>query len=318
MKKILITGGTGFIGRVLSCELLKMGYQLYVLTRNKAKSASDFSNNNVILISSLEEIETLCEIDAIVNLAGEPIANKRWTVKQKNILLQSRLQITHQVVELCKRLEVKPKVLISASAVGFYGNCGDNIIDETCELIDANSNSKKIFARHLCCLWESEALKCNIRTCIARFGVVLDKNQGAFKKMSMPFLFGFGGKIGNGKQYFSWIHIQDAVNALIFLIENDNLSGVFNITSPSPVTNEEFTRRLSRTLQKPAFFRINSGIIKLLFGQMGEEILLYSQRVLPRNLLNNGFKFKYETIEEYLKMLCFEEWKSKGKIMVGD
>ncbi len=302
MKKILITGGTGFIGRVLLCELLNMGYQLYVLTRNKAKSVSDFSNNNVILISSLEEIETLCEIDAIINLAGEPIANKRWTVKQKNILLQSRLKITHQVVELCKRLEVKPKVLISASAIGFYGNCGDNIIDESCELIDENCNS---FSRNLCLSWENEALKCSTRTCIARFGVVLDENQGAFKKMSMPFSLGLGGKIGNGKQYFSWIHIQDAVNALIFLIQNDNLSGVFNITSPRPVTNEEFTKCLSRTLQKPAFFHINSGIIKLLFGQMGEEILLYSQRVLPRNLVKNGFKFKYETIEECLKVFIF-------------
>jgi uncharacterized protein (TIGR01777 family) len=300
MKKILITGGTGFIGRVLLCELLKMGYQLYVLTRNKAKSTSDFSNNNVILISNLKEIEALCEIDAIINLAGEPIANKRWTVKQKNILLQSRLKITNELVELCQRLAVKPKVLISASAVGFYGNCGNSIIDESCELIDENCTS---FARKLCIAWESEALKCNTRTCIARFGVVLDKNQGAFKKMSYPFSLGIGGKIGNGKQYFSWIHIQDAVNALIFLIQNDSLSGVFNVTSPSPATNEEFTKCLATVFHKPAFCHIHSGIIKLIFGQMGEEILLYSQRVLPRNLLNNGFKFKYETIEECVKAL---------------
>ncbi len=121
--------------------------------------------------------------------------------------------------------------------------------------------------------------------------------------MSYPFSLGIGGKIGNGKQYFSWIHIQDAVNALIFLIQNDSLSGVFNVTSPSPATNEEFTKCLGTVFHKPAFCHIHSGIIKLIFGQMGEEILLYSQRVLPRNLLNNGFKFKYETIEECVKAL---------------
>jgi uncharacterized protein len=291
----LITGGTGFIGKNLVNSLLQDGHQETILSRKKGKI-----NQKSTIVQSLLEISLDEKIDHIINLAGEPIANKKWSQKQKEILINSRLEVTKKIIELISKLKHKPSTLISASAIGFYGSQQDEELDE-------NSPSKIEFTNQLCKIWEEKALeanKYNVRTCIARFGVVLGKKGGALAKMLPAFKFGLGGKIGNGNQFMSWVHLEDVVLAIKFLIDNPKVSGVFNLTSPNPVRNSEFTKILAKTLQRPAFFDMPNLVIKILFGEMGETLLASGQKVMPRNLLSAGFEFKFKNLEEALKNIC--------------
>jgi uncharacterized protein len=287
---VLITGGTGFVGSHLVLYLLGKGCNITIITRDKSKVAS-----GIKAIEDINEIKPSEQIDVIVNLAGAPIS-KRWSEKYKQELIASRINSTKDIISLIKKLKQKPDVLISASAIGYYGLQDDTPLNE-------EAHPRNEFTHQLCKKWENEALKAEklgVRVCITRLGVVLGKNGGALKQMLPPFKMGLGGKIGSGKQYFSWAHIDDVISALSFLVENKNQSGIYNLTAPNPVTNAEFTKALGRQLKRPTLFPMPAFIVKLLFGEMGETLLLKGQRVVPNKLKKTGFKFKYPKINEAL------------------
>ena len=288
---ILITGGTGFVGSSLTNFLLGKGYRITILTHKK-----NITIGGVKAISNINEIKSNEKIDGIINLAGAAIS-KNWSDNYKQELITSRVNTTKEVILLIKRLEKKPDILISASAIGYYGSQDDNIIDE-------KSQSHNEFTSQLCHKWESEALKAEdigVRVCITRLGVVLGPNGGALKQMLPTFKMGIGGQIGSGKQYFSWVHIDDVILAFSFLIENKKQNGIYNLTAPNPITNAHFTKALGKQLKRPTIFSVPSFVIKILFGEMGETLLLKGQRVLPKQLQQAGFIFKYPKIDEALE-----------------
>ena len=288
----LVTGGTGFVGQQLIANFLQSNHQITVLGRDRNKILKLF-NDKVRAVDSLSKISENEIIENIINLAGEPIANKRWSDKQKEILMGSRVKTTQNIIELISNLKTKPKNLISASAIGFYGRRGDEKLNE-------NSKSGDEFTSKLCNLWESEAKKAKkfgVRVCLARFGIVLGKNGGALSKMLPAFKIGLGGKIASGNQFMSFVHIDDIVAAINFLITNQNLSGAFNFTVPNPVTNQEFSKTLAKNLSRPAFFDMPEFVVKILFGEMGEALLTNGQKVLPEKLLESGYKFKFTNLE---------------------
>lgn len=288
---ILITGGTGFVGSSLTNFLLGKGYRITILTHKK-----NITIGGVKAISNINEIKSNEKIDGIINLAGAAIS-KNWSDNYKQELITSRVNTTKEVILLIKRLEKKPDILISASAIGYYGSQDDNIIDE-------KSQPHNEFTSQLCHKWESEALKAEdigVRVCITRLGVVLGPNGGALKQMLPTFKMGIGGQIGSGKQYFSWVHIDDVILAFSFLIENKKQNGIYNLTAPNPITNAHFTKALGKQLKRPTIFSVPSFVIKILFGEMGETLLLKGQRVLPKQLQQAGFIFKYPKIDEALE-----------------
>jgi uncharacterized protein (TIGR01777 family) len=252
----------------------------------------------VRVIESINQINANEKINIIINLAGSPI-NKRWNKTYKETLISSRVEVTKNLITLIKTLKEKPDLLISASAIGYYGTQNNEYLDETSLYIDD-------FTHELCNLWELEAQKAQelgVRTCITRLGVVLGNNGGALEKILPLFKLGIGGNIGSGKQFFSWIHVDDVISIFNFLISNKEQKGIYNLTSPNPTTNSQFTKALSAALKRPDFFTIPSFLIKMVFGEMGDKLLLNGSAVYPKKLLDNGYEFKFKTIESALKNL---------------
>lgn len=287
---ILITGGSGFIGSELSSFFIKKGYNITILSRKSSNIAE------IKVINSVKSIPIEEKIDVIINLAGAAI-NKRWSNAYKKELINSRLKITQDIISLTKKLIVKPSLLISASAIGYYGLQNNNHINESSEYKDD-------FTHKMCSFWEEEAKKVKefgVRICITRMGVVLGQNGGALKKMLPIFKLGLGGKIGSGKQWFSWIHIGDVIGVFEFLINNKKQEGIFNLTSPNPVNNWKFTRILGGILNRPTIFTIPAFIIHLVFGQMGNSLLLSGSAIYPDKLLKCLYRFQYESLTEALK-----------------
>ncbi len=313
-QRYLITGGSGFIGTALIKQLLLENNEVTVLTRNEVKTAKHFATlidaereeyqtkNKVKTIASLDEINPDQSFDVIINLAGQGIADKRWNDAIKQQLIDSRIKTTQALYEYIKEATVKPDVFISGSALGYYG------ITETDDAIDeeggSNGATDDSFSSHLCQLWEAEAKNIEalgIRTCYLRTGIVLGKNGGALAKMLPPFKMALGGPIGNGKQWMSWIHLEDIVGLIRFAINNESISGPINGTAPEPVTNKNFTKTLGKTLRRPAIFPMPAFVVKLLFGQMGEELLLAGKQIVPKKMTQAGFQFKYSRLENALK-----------------
>lgn len=287
---ILITGGTGFIGSALTKFFIQKGYLTTILSRNCPALSS------VRIIKSIEQINVDEKIDIIINLAGAPI-NKKWTNSYKEVLIDSRLEITKNLILLIKSLKTKPNLLISASAIGYYGNQSNKYIGE-------NSLYINDFTHKLCNLWELEAKKAEklgVRTCITRLGVVLGKNGGALEEMLSIFRLGLGGKIGSGKQFFSWVHIDDIIGAFNFLIKDKTQKGIYNLTSPNPVTNYRFTKELGKMINRPTALTIPKFVIKMIFGEMGDKLLLNGSAVYPKKLLDSGYEFQFKTIEASLE-----------------
>ena len=296
MAHVLITGGTGFIGRNLIPLLKDKSYQITVLTRSPEKYRAYPIFNDVKLTSSLSDVSP---VDIVINLAGANLAAKRWSDSYKQEIVESRLNLTENLIEWLKGQSQKPHTLISGSAIGYYGARGNEELDE-----ESTSGSASEFQVRLCSRWEDTAHKAEslgIRVCCIRTGVVLG-NEGALKKMLPPFKFGLGGKLGDGNQYFSWIHIQDHINAVMHLIEHQELRGVFNLTAPNPVTNERLTKALGKTLNRPTFATMPAFALKIIVGEMA-TMLLTGQRVFPKKLVKSGFIFKYSTIDEALEDL---------------
>jgi uncharacterized protein (TIGR01777 family) len=297
---IIVTGGTGFIGQELVPFLLQQDHQVTVLTRI-AEGMNRDSGPALDYIDSLDAIDADDAIDVIVNLAGEPIADKRWSNSQKDKLIRSRVQTTGNVITLIHRLKTKPSCLISASAIGFYGARGDDVLDE-----DSGFNDE--FSHQLCRKWEeaaNQAREQGVRVCIVRLGIVLGKGGGALARMLPGFRIGLGGRLGTGSQYMSWIGIDDVVSAIDFLIRNPQQEGIFNVTAPDPVTNSEFSKTLGRVLSRPAIVAMPGFVIRILFGEMGDRLLLHGQRVIPSRLLENDFKFTHTDLEKVLQS-CVE------------
>ncbi len=289
--KFLITGGTGFIGAKLCEELLKLKQEITVLSRKAAVT----KQHKISYIGDLDDKKF--DYDIIINLCGEPIS-QNWSKEKKSEIYQSRIGLTQRLVGKIMSSENTPSLFISGSAIGYYGTEDSTIFYET-----SHPTTQKLFSQNLCFDWEKAAKKAQgkVRTILLRTGVVIGKNGGIVKKMSLPFKLGLGGKIAGGKQYLSWIHLDDAVAAIIHIINKDNISGAVNLTSPNNVTNEEFSRAFAKSLHRPCLFTIPAISMKLLYGEMAQELLLSGQRVYPQVLLNSGFDFKFFTIDEALK-----------------
>lgn len=292
--KYLITGGTGFIGAKLVEKLLNNGDEVTIISRNPKKAEQKF-DNKINAFSQVSDINGRY-FDVVINLAGKGIADSNWSPKVKQEIYGSRIDLTKQLILYISRLATKPKLLISASAIGYYGFSESQEFTENDDKINSDS-----FSHKLCADWEAEAKKAEsfgVRTVITRFGIVLGKNGGALKRMLTPFKFGLGGKIGSGRQYMGWVHLQDVIDSIEHIISNESINGAVNITSPNAVTNAEFTKALAKSLNRPAFFDMPAKIVEILFGQMGKELLLKGQKVAPQKLLENRFKFKYSNLKE--------------------
>lgn len=293
--RCLITGGTGFIGCHLMPHLKHLG-PVSVLTRNSQRAYQRLGHD-IKCIADLQELNSLDGFDAVINLAGEPIADKRWSQRQKHNIQQSRLTTTQQLVARLETSQQKPKVFISGSAVGYYGDQADTLLDETAQPGQAD------FASQLCQQWESIATQAapHTRLCILRTGIVLGKQHGALKKMLPAYQLGVGGPLGSGTQYMPWIHIKDMVRLILFLLESQ-LSGIVNACAPHPVTNREFSYQLAKTLKRPHLLSTPAWVLKLAMGEMA-ELLLASQRAIPQQLQQAGFIFRYATLQPALENL---------------
>lgn len=294
-KNILITGGTGFIGQNLCRALDREGYSLTVLSR-RPEIVKELCGASVSAISSMDNLGDEAHFEAIINLAGAPVADERWTTARKELLIKSRTETTRQITAFVERAENKPKRLISGSAVGYYGDGGDRILDE-----DAPFNDE--FTHHLCQQWESEAcrvLEYGVKLTIIRIGLVIGKKGGFLQKMLFPFSMGLGGRLGDGRQWMPWIHMDDIIGLILFFLRSDDMEGVFNATAPNPVTNEEFTKTLAGLLRRPALMPLPAFFLKLFFGEMS-RLLLTGQRAVPTTVVNKGYRFRFTRLEDALR-----------------
>jgi len=283
MKTIAISGASGFVGTHLTQLFKKEGYEVIALRRSDLK-------NSEALTEKLEGVE------ALINLAGANII-QRWSERYKKVLYSSRIDTTKALVEAMEKTKNPPKTFISTSAIGIYKN--DKVYDEHTTELENN------FLAQLCINWESQALEAqslDIRTLICRFGIVMGADGGALQKMLLPFKMGVGGIIGDGKQTFSFIHIEDLKRFYLYAINNPKLEGIYNMTTPKPTTNYGLTKALGKTLKRPTILPLPAFVLQLLFGE-GSTVLTDGQSVVPKRVLESGFEFKFVTIEEVVEDL---------------
>ena len=295
----LITGGTGFIGRRLVHRLLNEGHQVVVLSRRPAKEVRLQLSTRVKPVSSLSAVNPSSYFDAVINLAGEGILDKRWSQARKKILLDSRIGVTSELVDLIERMEKKPGCFISASAIGYYG------FSRPTEELDESAPVGSDFAATLCDRWEQVARRVEalgVRTCIVRIGVVLHPGGGALQKMLPVFRLGLGGPIGNGQQIMSWIHMDDMLNALVYLVNHPETKGVFNAVAPEILTNKAFARELGRALRRPAILATPEIVLAMMLGESA-QLLTRGQAVIPGRLQEAGFTFAYPNAKKALASL---------------
>jgi uncharacterized protein (TIGR01777 family) len=300
--RVIITGATGFIGSRL-CERLHKEYEVIALSRNSERARQSIGHmTKIIQWDAKTPARWKNEADgahAIINLAGENLASGRWNSERKSRILQSRLDAINAVIETIKQMRNKPKLVILASAIGYYGPRDDEQLDETslpgegfltnvCERIENSAE-------------EIEAL--GVRCVVIRSGVVLGRDAGALPRLAKPFRFFLGGYLGSGKQWFSWISLEDELAAIKFLMESENISGVFNLTAPKPVTIKEFCVTLGRILKRPCWFKVPGFALRLALGEMADEMLLSGQKILPKRLLDAGFKFNNPDLEKTLRAI---------------
>ena len=290
--RILITGASGLIGTALQKSWEEKGYEMILASRSEPKDAGHIQWNMDTGFAD-EELPKLEGLDAVIHLAGENVSGLRWTEEKKKAIRDSRVFGTRTMIEAFARLEKKPKVFIAGSAIGFYGDRDDDEMTET-------SSAGDTFLAKVCKEWEAESRRAEdmgIRTVLLRTGIVLSKDGGALATMLTPFKFGVGGVVGSGKQWMSWVSLDDVVAIINFALENESLRGAVNVASPNPVTNEEFTKTLGSVLYRPTFLPLPEFAVNLVFGEMGDALLLASTRVIPKRLVEAGFEFKYTDLK---------------------
>ena len=296
-QHVLVTGATGFIGRRLVEALTEAGHQVIVLVRDPKKA--ELLRPPFRLVTSLAQIPNDAPIDSIINLAGEPTAGGLWTLWRRRRILTSRVRTTRAVLRLIERLDRRPTLLISGSAIGWYGLWHDETLTEF-------DGAKRCFTHRVCEAWERTAMKAErngTRVVRLRIGLVLGTDGGMLPRLLTPFEFGLGGPIGTGRQWMSWIERDDLIRLIAHAIATPKLTGPVNATAPTPVTNAAFAQELGRTLHRPALLRFPASVLRLLAGDLAEELLLGGQRVLPDKTQLTGFKFRHETLGSALSAI---------------
>ncbi len=296
--RILLTGGSGFIGSPLANALSAAGHDVLILTRNPANLRD--IRAKVTCLTDLDQIADDDRIDAIINLAGEPLAGGRWTSGRKQRFLQSRLQVTSDLLNLVQRLQSKPEVLLNGSAVGYYGHWQDEELDERTLAHDC-------FSHRLCARWEERAQEIaafGVRVCLLRMGVVLGANGGPLEELRRPFELGLATQLGDGQQWLPWIHLHDVLDICAFLISTPTIHGAVNLTAPHPVTQAAFCSELQGQIAQALLkIRVPNFLVRLLVGEMADEVLLSGQRVLPKALLAQGYEFRFAELKPALRDL---------------
>lgn len=297
--KIIVTGGTGLIGRTLAEQMAGEGHDVIVLSRNP-DSAQGFSQGVRLVEWDARTPQGWSQwvdgADAIVNLAGAGLADWLWTTSRKQVLLDSRVSAGEAVSKAVALAERKPKVVIQASAIGYYGPQGDEPIQE-------DHASGDDFLAELCQKWEASSRSVEdygVRRAVIRTGLVLSQKGGVLPRLLLPIRFFVGGPLGSGKQYYSWIHLQDEIRAIRFLIENETVGGAFNLTAPNPLPNAEFMRTVAQAFGRPSWLPVPEFAMRLLIGDMA-TVIVDGQRTVPAHLEQAGFSFKYPTLEDALQ-----------------
>ena len=291
MMKILITGGSGFVGHQV-VRVLESHHQLCILSRHPAHAREKLGTQHHYK-DSLSDFSNLNDFDAVINLAGEPIANKRWTAHQKKTICNSRWELTGRLSELIQLSQTPPSIFINASAIGIYGDRAEPCVDET--LTQQEQSHTEDFPHLVCQKWEELALSASsehTRVCVIRIGLVLGLSGGALPKMLPAFKLGLGGTIASGKQGMSWIHQEDLVALIDYLINHNTCSGIFNATAPHPVSNQEFSKTLASVLSRPSLLPMPAIVLNILLGEMA-QLLTKGQYVMPTRLIDAGYTFKY-------------------------
>lgn len=295
---ILLTGGTGLIGQHLCQVWRQQGHRLTVWSR-RPEQVAKICGTGVRGVAWLEDIADEDEVDAVVNLAGAPIADRPWTAARRNLLWTSRVTLTEQLLAWLERRERRPQVLISGSAVGWYGDGGER------ELTEASPPVKEDFASQLCIAWEETAQRAEalgIRVVLVRTGLVLAADGGFLSRLRLPYKLGLGGPLGDGRQWMPWVHIDDQIGLIDFLLQHNEASGPYNACAPEPVRNREFAKRLGRTLHRPAFMPMPALLLKAGLGELS-TLLLGGQRARPVRLLAAGFTFRFNDLQSALDNL---------------
>ncbi len=293
--KVLLSGSSGLVGSAFRSSEKASQHEIIRLLRSKL---SDIPQGSTVW-NDRKADNCIPEVDGVVHLAGESVIG-RWTKSKKSEIFSSRVESTKNLVASILQNKNLPEVFICASAIGIYGNRGNESLDET-------SSSGDGFLAETTIAWENACrpLKdAGVRVVNLRIGVVLSNKGGALAKMLPAFKLGLGGPLGDGQQWMSWVSIEDLIQSIHFLLDNNNLSGPVNITSPTPLTNREFTKTLGSTLRRPTIFPVPKAILELIFGEMAKETLLLSSKVLPQKLLSSGFQFKHPQLKQALNALC--------------
>ena len=299
MSRVIVIGGTGFIGRHLSKRLMEKGYEVVCMTRNVSRAKEEAEGRINIQFVGWDGRSAVGwggyaeGAAAVINLAGENLASGRWDKKRKQRIIQSRLQAGKAVLDAVKSARRKPGVVIQASAVGFYGNRGDEVLDEA-------SGPGSGFLVEVVREWEgstAEIEALGVRRVVIRTGLVLGPKEGALSRLVLPFRFFLGGPLGGGRQWVSWIHIQDEVQAILYLMEHPELKGIFNLTSPYPLQNRDFSQKMGAVLKRPSWMPAPGFLLRVLYGKMAEETILSGQRVMPARLSEAGFEFAFPDAE---------------------
>jgi len=300
--KIAIIGASGFIGKLLTEKLNKHGHKIYVIGRNRNKLISTFPTHEQIVWNEINKSK-INDIEVVINLAGENIAEKRWTAKRKKQLIESRTNQLKQLKEVLHNQNWKPKVIFQASAIGFYPNSEVSVFDE-------NSAAGNSFLSEVVISWEKEAAElatmCN-RFIVGRIGIVLSEKGGILAKMMPPFKFFAGGHTGNGKQWLSWIHIDDLLAAILYLIENEHCNGIYNLCTSQAVEMRTFAKLIGKALKRPSWLHLPASVLRITFGEMANEILLKGNKVYPTNLIKDSFEFEYSDIETAINKLLIKK-----------